>query len=281
MPTLYELLEALPEDDADGLRRAFRKAAKANHPDNNPGDSDAAQRFRRIARAHAILQDEAQRATYDASLAKARRQRTPNSKRAIFSEFRGLLPHAVSSTVIAFVAIGAFLLIQNFSRTRIASTQASTQVEEISARASSLTAATPAQPSDTIARAGEHNKLDDTPVSNEPKAPDAVRETAAPVAVAAAGDPGAVPATSDVGVKDARYYRERGGLAYRGGDLSLALVDFDLAINLDPNFADAYIDRAIVFRRMGDLKRAFVDVAEAKRIDDQKPQQAAPLSGNN
>ena len=34
MPTLYELLEALPEDDADGLRAAFRKAAKAHHPDN-------------------------------------------------------------------------------------------------------------------------------------------------------------------------------------------------------------------------------------------------------
>lgn len=280
MPTLYELLEALPEDDADGLRRAFRKAAKANHPDNNPGDPDAAQRFRRLARAHAILQDEAQRATYDASLAKARRQRALNSKRTIFSEFRGLLPHVISSMVIALVSIATFLLFQNFSRMRIASTQ----IEEISAGASSLAAAMPAQPSDTIGRTGEtggHNKLDDIPVSNQPEASDAVREPAVPAVVATAGDPAAVPATSDVGVKDARYYRERGGLAYRGGDLSLALVDFDLAINLDPNFADAYIDRAIVFRRMGDLKRAFADVAEAKRIDDQKPQQAAPLSGNN
>jgi curved DNA-binding protein CbpA len=282
VPTLYELLEALPEDDADGLRRAFRKAAKTNHPDNNPGDPDAAQRFRRIARAHAILQDEAQRATYDASLAKARRQRALNSKRTIFSEFRGLLPGVISSMVIAFVSIGAFLLIQNFSKMRFASTQVGQiSAGEISARASSLAAAMPAQPSDTIGRAGEPNKLDDIRVPNQPEASDAVRETAAPVVVAAAGDPAAVPATSDVGVKDARYYRERGGLAYRGGDLSLALVDFDLAINLDPNFADAYIDRAIVFRRMGDLKRAFADVAEAKRIDDLKPQQAAPLSGNN
>jgi curved DNA-binding protein CbpA len=277
VPTLYELLEALPEDDADGLRRAFRKAAKANHPDNNPGDPDAAQRFRRIARAHAILQDEAQRATYDASLAKARRQRALNSKRTIFSEFRGLLPHAISSMVIALVSIGAFLLIEKASMMRIVPAQ----VQEISARASALAAAMPKSPSDTVGRAGEHNKLDDIPVSNEPAAPDAVRETAAPVVVAAAADPGAVPATSDVGVRDARYYRERGGLAYRSGDLSLALVDFDLAINLDPNFADAYIDRAIVFRRMGDLKRAFADVAQAKRIDDQKPQQTAPLSGSN
>ena len=100
-----------------------------------------------------------------------------------------------------------------------------------------------------------------------------------PAVVAAAGDAGAVPATSDVGVKDARYYRERGGLAYRSGDLSLALIDFDLAINLDPTFADAYIDRAIVFRRMGDLKHAFADVTQAKRVDDLKSQQTAPLSG--
>ena len=82
-------------------------------------------------------------------------------------------------------------------------------------------------------------------------------------------------------MKDARYYRDRGGLAYRSGDLPLALVDFDLAINLDPNSAEAYIDRAIVFRRMGDLKRALADVAEAKRIADLRPQQTAPLSGSN
>ena len=39
----YELLEALPDDDAEGLRIAFRKAAKANHPDFNPGNPDASE----------------------------------------------------------------------------------------------------------------------------------------------------------------------------------------------------------------------------------------------
>ena len=43
MKTLYELLEALPDDDADGLRAAFRKAAKANHPDFNPGNAEASE----------------------------------------------------------------------------------------------------------------------------------------------------------------------------------------------------------------------------------------------
>ena len=60
---------------------------------------------------------------------------------------------------------------------------------------------------------------------------------------------------------------ERGISAYRSGDLYLALVDFDLAISLDPGASDAYIDRAIVYHRMGDLKRAFADVSQAKRIE--------------
>ena len=42
MATLYDLLGALPDDDADGLRAAFRKAAKASHPDVNPGNPEAA-----------------------------------------------------------------------------------------------------------------------------------------------------------------------------------------------------------------------------------------------
>jgi curved DNA-binding protein CbpA len=65
MKTLYDLLEALPDDDADGLRAAFRKAAKANHPDFNPGNAEASERFRRIVRANAILSDGQQRAAYD------------------------------------------------------------------------------------------------------------------------------------------------------------------------------------------------------------------------
>jgi tetratricopeptide (TPR) repeat protein len=277
VPTLYELLDALPEDDADGLRRAFRKAAKNNHPDNNPDDPDAPLRFRRIVRAHSILQDEAQRATYDACLVKAQRQQAPNSKRNTPTGFHDLLRYAISSVVIAFVSIGAFLLVGNVWRMRIAPTQ----VQGISVPASALAAAMPTQSSDTIGRAGDHEKPDDIAVSNQPEAAEPVKEMAAPVTMASADNPIGMPAAFDFGVKDARYYRERGGLAYRGGDLPLALIDFDLAIDCDPNFSDAYIDRAIVFRRMGDLKRAFADVAQAKRIDDLKSPQTAPLSGSN
>lgn len=274
MPTLYELLGALADDDADGLRAAFRKAAKANHPDNNPGDPDAAQRFRRIVRAHAILSDAQQRLTYDACLVKAQQQ-AQDTRRNILSELRRLAPDAVSATVIAFISIGAFLLVEKVSTMRAAPAR----VQAISTQVSALAAAMPTQPSNTVGRATEHDKPDGVPVINDPAAAVAVKQTAAPVAVATADKTDVISAASDVVVKDAKYYRDRGGLAYRSGDLPLALIDFDLAINLDPGSAEAYVNRAIVFRRMGDMKRALADVAEAKRIDDMRPQQTAPLSG--
>ena len=42
MGTLYDLLGALPGDDAEGLRKAFRKAAKATHPDIDRENPDMA-----------------------------------------------------------------------------------------------------------------------------------------------------------------------------------------------------------------------------------------------
>ncbi|MFG3591773.1 J domain-containing protein [Bradyrhizobium sp. RDI18] len=69
MGTLYDLLGALPSDDAEELRKAFRKAAKATHPDINPDNPDAALRFRELVRAYDILTDTEQRSTYDQLLA--------------------------------------------------------------------------------------------------------------------------------------------------------------------------------------------------------------------
>ncbi|WP_448577836.1 J domain-containing protein [Thermaurantiacus sp.] len=57
-----EALRALDLDaDADehAVRVAFRQLAKANHPDLNPGDADAAERFRLIHAAYRVLTDAA------------------------------------------------------------------------------------------------------------------------------------------------------------------------------------------------------------------------------
>jgi tetratricopeptide (TPR) repeat protein len=277
VPTLYELLGALPEDDADSLRAAFRKAAKASHPDNNPGDPDAPQKFRQIVRAHSILKDEQQRAAYDSLLTEAEGRQAPDTRRNVLSEVR--LPGPIGSMVIASISIGAFVGLEHVLTAPVVSAQ----VQELSTPAMALTAAMPTQASSTpasstVGRASERT-ADKILPAKEPEIPSAVEEIAAP-AVATTADSGAVAATPEPtipepavpAVKDARYYLERGDAAYRSGDFPLALTDFDLAINLDPNLSDAYVNRAIVFRRMGDLKRAFADVSQARRIDEGKRQ---------
>ena len=272
MQTLYDLLGALPDDDADRLRAAFRKAAKASHPDNNPDDPDAPHTFRRIVRAHGILGDERQRATYDWLLAVADRQRGLDLRRNTFaSKTRGLLPNAIAGAAISLVSIGAFLMFGYVSRVELIPAR----VQGMTARASALAAAMPTQPPETIGQAVQSAKLGD--VATRPDAADAVREMQAPGPAATTDNTAAIPAAPDVPVKDAGYYRQQGSVAYRSGDLSLALIDFDRAIDLDPNCSDAYIDRAIVFHRMGDQKRAFADIAEAKRIDDLSQTRTRPM----
>lgn len=47
------------------IKTAFRKLAKKYHPDRNPGNQKAAQRFRQINEAYTVLEDEKDRARYD------------------------------------------------------------------------------------------------------------------------------------------------------------------------------------------------------------------------
>jgi tetratricopeptide (TPR) repeat protein len=83
MKSLYDLLGARENDDADALKKAFRRAIKANHPDLHPGNRDAAERFREIIAANARLRDPKERATYDwlLQLERQRIQATPMIKR--------------------------------------------------------------------------------------------------------------------------------------------------------------------------------------------------------
>ena len=85
METLYDLLGALPNDDADDLRAAFRRAVKRAHPDVNPEDPDAGPKFRRIVRANEILGDAEQRAAYDHLLTLAHHEQEQAPKQAAAS----------------------------------------------------------------------------------------------------------------------------------------------------------------------------------------------------
>ena len=50
---------------ADEIRKAFRKAARKYHPDVNPGDKKAEEKFKEISEANDVLSDEKKRKIYD------------------------------------------------------------------------------------------------------------------------------------------------------------------------------------------------------------------------
>ena len=272
MKTLYDLLEALPDDDADGLRAAFRKAAKANHPDFNPGNAEASERFRRIVRANAILSDEQQRAAYDRLLEVARRQQNQQPKRGFLAgTIRRLAADALTSAIVSVVLIGGYFAYMSADRLPLASAQVVEIAKGDPAQAVPVKAA---EIADAPNQAEQHARPQDIEASNiAPDVTQAADEPAKPdnKAVAATTEVASAdayaPPSSDNGIRDVKFYRERGMRAYRDGDLYLALANFDLAIDLDPGLPESYIDRGIVFHRLGDLKRAFSDVAEAKRIE--------------
>jgi hypothetical protein len=111
MGTLYDLLGALPSDDAEGLRTAFRKAAKATHPDMNPDNPDAALRFRELVRAYDILIDVEQRETYDHLLAIALQpEAAPAPAIRTYETMRKVASNTMAATIILAVLVGGYTL---------------------------------------------------------------------------------------------------------------------------------------------------------------------------
>lgn len=62
---LYDILGVPKRATDDDIRRAFRKLAKEHHPDLNPGNAAAAERFKKITGANDILGDPEKRRQYD------------------------------------------------------------------------------------------------------------------------------------------------------------------------------------------------------------------------
>jgi len=119
MKTLYDLLGARPDDDTEGLRNAFRKAAKANHPDLHAGDPDASIRFRQIVEAYDILRDQQQRATYDRLLKFEREQFRWKLKRTISYLMHGVVSDAIAVVGLAIVLGGGYTLFAYISKTPV------------------------------------------------------------------------------------------------------------------------------------------------------------------
>src|SRR2546425_2247708 len=62
---LYIILEIGRTASVNDIKRAFRKLARRFHPDINPGDRHAEERFKRITEAYDILSDPLKREFYD------------------------------------------------------------------------------------------------------------------------------------------------------------------------------------------------------------------------
>ncbi|MDB5462827.1 MAG: dnaJ-class molecular chaperone [Phenylobacterium sp.] len=62
----YQVLGVPRTASADDIRKAFRKLAKANHPDTNPNNKEAEERFKRVSGAFDILGDAAKKKKFDA-----------------------------------------------------------------------------------------------------------------------------------------------------------------------------------------------------------------------
>jgi molecular chaperone DnaJ len=61
----YEILGVGKDADAGEIKRAYRKLAIKHHPDKNPDDPGAAERFREATEAYEVLKDPQKRAQYD------------------------------------------------------------------------------------------------------------------------------------------------------------------------------------------------------------------------
>lgn len=81
----YSVLGLHNSASKDDIRKAYRSLARKYHPDSNPGNKEAEEKFKEINDAYAILSDEKKKEKYDyeASMEKS------NNKEGMFQQKAG------------------------------------------------------------------------------------------------------------------------------------------------------------------------------------------------
>jgi curved DNA-binding protein CbpA len=269
MTTLYDLLGALPHDDAEALRTAFRRAVKGAHPDIRPGDPSAALRFRQIMRANQILGDADERAAYDHLLELARAEQVSASKHAVAATIHKLASGVLALAGASAATVGGYLLFIHISAASV------DHLDNLDARATAEIAAlsSAASSSDTTGLSISLARYESASIPTEAVAPSAAAVTHSDAESIRPADVGPPLATA---ASEARSLRARGMTAYRNGDLKRAIADLDHALRLDPKFLPAYIDRGIISYRQRKFGRAYADLARPRRPEKATHSKSAP-----
>ena len=97
----YEVLEVTRGAGEAEIKKAYRRLAFQWHPDRNPGRADAAERFKEISEAYAVLIDPAKRRQYDQARQAGRPGEFSYSQQDIF---RDLFSNAAASSIFEELA---------------------------------------------------------------------------------------------------------------------------------------------------------------------------------
>jgi curved DNA-binding protein CbpA len=231
METLYDLLGALPNDDADDLRAAFRHAAKRAHPDLNPGDPDAGLKFRRIVRASEILSDVGQRAAYDRLLEAARVEQERAAMHAAADKAHKLASGVMALAGMSIVAVGGYALFLQLSTNDLTP---ATSLTEAVREPAVIVATEPTREATAITSAAP---------------PPATSEQADTTA------PAIMPPTESTPSDSAETVPSH-----------IASHRFGRAVKHSPKFASNHIDGSIILYGLGKFAGAFAEFPPSKRL---------------
>ena len=307
MKSFCELLGASADDDEEALKKAFRTAVKAHHPDLHPGDPDAAARFRDVLAANARLRQAKQRAAYDQQLERERQQFQLTLQRRQRTKLQRQQRKRMR-TIGAVAAVGA--LIGGYG---LFAPMPTTTTVEINKDEHAATTGTAVRQTMTIIPAAQRSENIATVIAaaTADTVKDGRENTGEPVETADAqlmepttplnrGEPrdkhndaeipdGASKPNADASAvtsaqviagrelapgpvsNDPNFYRERGIAAYRSGDFLGAIGNFDEAVRLNPDDAQSHNIRGNVWDELGVFERALADYDAAIRIDSNNP----------